>query len=560
MSAVPVTDAEDRREAAKSLRVLFVGAALGGATAIFRRTDDPVRALHVASLKAATAALERAGEGAVDRIMVDLRPVNAAGSPLDVAALCGRAPKAAIVVLVAPGGAGALAPLPGVSVLEEPVAPIQIIRALIAEPEVAEPEVVEEAEPAAREEPEPEAAPVDEPKVTEGFETTLSRLDEADRKVWARFVPAANFLYKKAAVGVLSALFVTFAVYAAMIVFFLTSSSWSVPFELSRGHVLVEKVQRDISSLSVRLNKIEQDLGRAEANLLRAQRDRADAKAALLVTQQAIREELRVQGRAGDDLRDHISRLKKVIAQFSETSGLDYAKELERAYERRLITRQKLQNGTLQVLETMHRLTLVNNELAAKIQERDRVLRRREFLQSLQDSFGQDNTNLVVSAGSDLVHFAQDLIRTRNRIRSAEREFALARAQRAKLQDSRRVVDANLEALRATPAARALDGPVSVLFVPYTNAEAFAAANEPRTLYTCAFKILWCRASGVTGQPIEGETTTVHPLFGKPLRGTYVEAVFHDRGTRRSGAFRADGTGGDVTKELVHANRAPLLF
>ena len=535
--------------AAELVRVLFVGAALAPAVPIFTRAGR-LRALHVETLEAAADALGRVPPGAVDRVVVDQRPGQAAGHPLHVMRLAAVLRSARLLVLTSPGDVALYESVPHVeAVLTAPVAPCDILAALEPSEAASVPEGFE-ATPVAEPEPRKEAE-TSPPETTQGFETTLSKIDDADRLVWSKFVPVANFVYKKLAIIVLSALFLAFATYGVMIVFFMVSSSWSVPFELSPGHKLVEKTQRDISSLAVRRNALAQERSAARTDLVRAERDGADAASALLLTQQAIREELTAQGRAGDDLRDHIRRLKSMITDFAKIDGTDYARDLQRAYQRRLITKKHFDTGTLQVLETMHRLTNVNNELAAKVFERSKVERRIEFLRSLAATFGEERPQIVVSAGSDLVHFAHDLIRSRNRIDAAEKEMALAHKRLAKVEQSLSLVEKNLTSLRATPAARALEGPVAVLFVPYTNGE----AHKPGTrLYACTFQILWCRKAGEVGSAIGGETTVVHPLFGKPVRGTFAEALFSDR------ARAAGASDKFVTKELIHAGRAPLFL
>jgi len=65
-------------------------------------------------------------------------------------------------------------------------------------------------------------------------------------------------------------------------------------------------------------------------------------------------------------------------------------------------------------------------------------------------------------------------------------------------------------------------------------------------LYACMGSIVVCRRVGSVGAEIEGETTSVHPLFGKPMRGTFVEAEFDHAKS--------------VTNELMHVGSAPLLF
>lgn len=380
--------------------------------------------------------------------------------------------------------------------------------------------------------------------VTKGFETTLSKIQEADQQAWRRFVPLANFAYKKLAIVVLTALFLTFLAYGAMIVFFMSSSSWSLPFELSRGHILVEKTERDLSSLRLRRNQVQQEINTAEAEQRQAQREKRDGEKQLTLTRRTVEEEIILQKTQKLEIQEHITRLKQVIRDFNRINGRGgFAKSLDSAYARRLITKKSLNSGTLAVLETLHRIAVVNNEISIKQIELQRTTRKIEFLESLLEELSQPEVRVITSAGSDLSYLARDTIEAKNRIALAERTDKSLTRRLAKLHNSYDVLSENLTSLLETPAARALKAPVMVLFVPYTNADN-VATGEP--LYSCALSIFACSKVGEVGPPVRGETTAVHPLFGKPMRGKFVEANFRDA---RS-----------VTAEIVHAGRRPLLF
>ncbi|MEL7273483.1 MAG: hypothetical protein AAGK33_08595 [Pseudomonadota bacterium] len=380
--------------------------------------------------------------------------------------------------------------------------------------------------------------------VTQGFESSLSKIAEADQSVWQRFVPLANFFYKKLAIIVLTSLFLTFLAYGAMIVFFMGSSSWSLPFELSRGHVLVEKVERDLSSMSLRRNQVRQDLTVARAEGVTADRELRDGKLQLALTQRTIEEELRLQSAQQLEIRQHIARLKEVIRDFNALNGKGgFAKNLESAFNKRLITRKSLNSGTLAVLETLHRIATVQNEISVKQLELRRVDRRIEFLQSLLAEIEQPELRVITSAGSDLAHLAREVIEAKNRIATAKKARETANKRVVRLENSNEVISANIASLEATPAARARFEPVMVLFVPYHNA---ASTREGTQLYSCVFSIIVCSRVGEVGKPVEGETTSVHPLFSKPMRGNFVEAQFDDPDA--------------VREELMHAGRGPLWF
>lgn len=380
--------------------------------------------------------------------------------------------------------------------------------------------------------------------VTKGFESSLSLIAETDQSVWQRFVPLANFFYKKLAIIVLTTLFLTFVAYGAMIVFFMGSSSWSLPFELSRGHVLVEKIDRDLSSMSLRRNQVRQDLTVATAEGVTADRELRDGQLQLSLTQRTIEEELRLQGAQQLEIRQHISRLKEVIKDFNTLNGKGgFAKNLETAFDKRLITRKSLNSGTLAVLETLHRIATVQNEISVKQLELRRVDRRLEFLQSLLSEIDQPELRVITSAGSDLAHLAREVIEAKNRISTATKSRETVNKRITRLNNSDEVISANIASLESTPAARARFQPVMVLFVPYQNA---ASMEEGTELYNCLFSIVICSRVGQVGKPVEGETTAVHPLFSKPLRGNFVEAQFDNPDS--------------VRKELMHAGRGPLWF
>ncbi|MEM8749147.1 MAG: hypothetical protein AAGF28_02520 [Pseudomonadota bacterium] len=549
-------DWSKERRAEQPVHVLFVGAALAGTKSIFKRRDEVVRCEHAPTPAIALDMITtQAQSRPFDCVMIDMRR-ETDGSPLNVFPIAALRACGQLTILARPADVKTYEEILGVDqVLAAPVNPQDIMATIIdAAPiyDEAEPEFVPiQAGTASDAEPEvPQAEPGESrvqeglKSVTKGFESSLSTLRDADQQIWQKFLPLANFLYKKLAIIVLSALFLTFVAYGSMIVFFMSSSSWSLPFELSRGHLLVEKVERDLSSMRVRRNQLSQDLTQARVEAAKADRDGRDAKLRLTLTERTVEAEILLQTDERLEIRDHIDRLKKVIADFNQlNSGGGFAKNLETAFAKRLITRKALNSGTLAVLETLHRMATVQNEISVKQMELQKVTQRLEFLRTLQAEIKQPEVRVVTSAGADLAYLAREVIESKNQIAIANRNGAAANKRVAQLENSLSVMQSNLDSLSATPAARAIEAPVMVLFVPYTNA-ADVTPGEP--LYGCALSFFFCSRVGEVGAAVDGETTAVHPLFGKPMRGTFVEAKFADP---RS-----------VTEEIVHAGRSPLLF
>jgi hypothetical protein len=90
---------------------------------------------------------------------------------------------------------------------------------------------------------------------------------------------------------------------------------------------------------------------------------------------------------------------------------------------------------------------------------------------------------------------------------------------------------------------RAVTSRVDVLFVPYGNEENFKAGSA---LYSCRLTIIFCHRAGQVGERVPGESNAVHPFFGKPIRGFFVEAKLEDENA--------------ASQEIIHAVRPPFLF
>lgn len=552
----------DRRKETPEVNVLYFGWRVSAVKNAFKRQNEPIQYSHAQSLDDVHSILSKQNaDQPFDCIICDMREEDVC-SPLNVVSLAALALPLRLIVFCNPNRAEELETIYGVDVVvPEPVEHIRIIDEIIAsapeyraEDDAARKQVADDKQDAAAvadqlaqqtvEATLPTGEAQEQPAVTPGFESSLAVAAEADRQVWQRFVPVANFLYKKLAIVILSALFATFLLYGAMIVFFMTSSSWSMPVELARGHKLVEKVEREMSTLRVRRNEVRQQYEEAKFDLHKSRRELRDGELGLALIKRTIEEEIRAQTSQKLEIQRHIKRLKQVIADFN-TLNQDggFARNLQKAFAKRLITKKSMNTGTLAVLETMHRIATVESEIAVKQMEFDRVNRRLEYLLVLKTEINEPEIRVVVSAGSDLAHLTTEAIQIKNRIATAQRIVDMSRERTDRLKESLSVVGTNLANLQKTPAARALDAPVAVLFVPYANLGEFDRGQE---LYGCTFSIIWCEPVAVLAGRVEGEAIAVHPLFGKPMRGRFVEAKFRN----------SDG----VTRELVHVGNPPIFF
>ncbi len=534
----PYLSIVERRADQTPIRVMFVGPELTGVTNIFRRDDEPIVVAHSNSVKELVEVLETR---TYDCVMVDQRREELTGG-LDITTLAASKKIPHLIIMAAAETADTYKSIHGVhEVLEAPIAPQQIIESIVSVAEkLVEPAADEPAEDKASNQTSAENHAV----TNTAFITSLKKFQEIDGSIWQKFVPLASFVYKKLAIVILGALFLTFLFYGVMIVFFMGSSGWSLPFELSRGHELVLRAERDLGQMKVRQNQVRQALTQAEANLGNAERKRRDAELVLAISAKTVDLEIAQQTTMAREARAHIRRLKVVIADFKRGNKRGaFAKNLTNAYQKRTITKKSLNSGTLAVLETLHRMAMISNELAMKEIENDRINNRLLFLTSLKAEMSQPEIRTIVSSGSDFVHLAREIIDAKATISEANKAAETAHAEVGHLSDSLKVVSNNITSLVNTPVGRAINEPVTVLFVPYGNTENY---REGSALYGCYSTIVACGNVGTVGTAIEGETTAVHPLFGKPLRGIFIEANIE--------------TPEDIKEELLHVGRPPLFL
>ena len=83
----------------------------------------------------------------------------------------------------------------------------------------------------------------------------------------------------------------------------------------------------------------------------------------------------------------------------------DFIKELaagnlEKAYADRTITRKSLEAGTLAILESLHRMAIISNELALQEIEEGRINTRVEFLRSLHQQIDKPEIRVLTAASA----------------------------------------------------------------------------------------------------------------------------------------------------------------
>jgi hypothetical protein len=359
-----------------------------------------------------------------------------------------------------------------------------------------------------------------------------------------RFMSAVSTAYKRMAFVLLLVLFVAFSFYGVLIGYFLLSNSWGAPMTLTRGHELVLKAERDITEMKVALNQTEQRVTDAKLAETTAVNALADAQEQIKTAIGTFKREIKIRDKQIATSRKTISRLAKVrkdIERQLNDSGV--RTNLSELYRKRLINRRDFTNSSLGILEATQRLASVENEIDAIQIAMDETIGAVELLRMLSEALQGGEAIISLSAAPpDLLLVVKQAVEARAAEQLAQTQIKSSQQSQAQLLASREVLTRQIATLELSAVGRAIHARVDVVFVPYTNAKSFKPGDR---MYSCAFTILWCAEAGQIGEALPGEFTTVHPFFGKPIRGTFVEAI--------TVAPEA------ATREIIHGKR-PLYF
>jgi chromosome segregation ATPase len=252
-----------------------------------------------------------------------------------------------------------------------------------------------------------------------------------------------------------------------------------------------------------------------------AETSRRQAAQRLDVAEQAIVSERDQNARVLKETRAHISRLRRIAARSGFAEG----------------------NPGAGGLQSMHQLAMVSNELAVKEIEETRLAAREAYLKSLAEQPAGSAFRALPAASADLIVLGREASDARTAVAEASQTYAGKQVEINRLRDELKIVQAKLDDMSSTLAARAWDKPVSAVFVPDANASNYRPGMP---LYSCKLLLVMCTQTGKTGQMLAESAGETHPLFGNPVSGTYVEAIM-------SGTAQPQGA-------LVHAGGKPLLF
>jgi hypothetical protein len=101
-----------------------------------------------------------------------------------------------------------------------------------------------------------------------------------------------------------------------------------------------------------------------------------------------------------------------------------------------------------------------------------------------------------------------------------------------------------LKVLSEDPLLKALNGSLTMAFVPYEN---LAQAHQGAPVFACRLDMLWCHKVGQVNQILPGEVSQHSPVEAKNERGLMLEMKLQDGGHAEQ-------------NQVLFLNHAPFWF
>jgi hypothetical protein len=359
-----------------------------------------------------------------------------------------------------------------------------------------------------------------------------------------RAVAAVSTCYKNAAFVLLAILFVSFCFYGILIAYFLVSSTWGAPVTLSRGHELVVKVDQQVNDMKLNANVIGQRMSEAELEEQKAIQSHEDARLLVGYVLGTVEKEIATRIRRVKTLRTtekRLAGLKTVFERQLQKGGMSAG--LLDLYKKHLIDRKTFEAGTLGLMDAGQKLSNLDGNLADVRDEASGYDANIAMLKAFELQLKGGRMDAIEAASSDLILLTKQAVDARSAFEQSKAQMNSAMARKALLVNSKKLLEGRIAELQGSALGRAISSRIDVIFVPYGNERNF---TEGRPLYTCALTIFYCHRAGSVGVSVPGESNAVHPFFGKPIRGYFVEAILDDKNA--------------ASQEIIHAGRPPFFF
>jgi hypothetical protein len=213
------------------------------------------------------------------------------------------------------------------------------------------------------------------------------------------------------------------------------------------------------------------------------------------------------------------NQVVEATQQFSDVSK----KTLDEQLQAGLTTKDRYVSGGLQ-LGQLAQTNLALAEKASDLAAR-RVQMKREAEALLAATMGSDPGAAHLNV--DALRLRQDYVRASLDAAKARDEIKGFTEAMATLDRSVARYDDLIKVLSEDPLLKALNGSVSMAFVPYEN---LPKAKQGVPVFACRFDMLWCRKVGQIERVLPGEVTQHSAVDSKNERGVMVEISLRDSG------------------------------
>jgi predicted nucleic acid-binding Zn-ribbon protein len=341
--------------------------------------------------------------------------------------------------------------------------------------------------------------------------------------VWSKLIVSA---YRTIGFVVLTTILVGLLSFLFTRVFYLFNRSWISPTLLSATDERMVRLNSEIVHQSMQRDRLLVERSSLEVGLRDAQR-RAEMGASIRasLSHTALNE---AKARWGERQRLHelsgtLDTVRNQVAeanrQFSDVSR----KTLDEQFQAGLTTRDRYVAGGLQ----LGQLAQANLALAEKASD---LAARREQMKREADAL------ISATLGSDpgSAHLNVDALRLRQDFMRAALDVAKAQDEIKAYTEALATMDRSiarygdlLKVLSEDPLLKALNGSITMAFVPYEN---LAQAHQGAPVFACRLDMLWCRKVGQVNQILPGEVSQHSPVESKNERGLMLEMKLQDAG------------------------------
>ncbi len=351
--------------------------------------------------------------------------------------------------------------------------------------------------------------------------------------------------YKVLGFAVLTVILLGLLSYLALQGFFVFNHAWLAPTVLSPTDERILGLNTRLAELAASrervdmerremMVKLDDSVRRAEAERLFQDRYRSALRGDIQLRANELSQLGRLM-REYDATRPEIGESNKAFASMSRAR----AEELKTAS---LLTQEAWLTTNHQLAQmATNRLELESQgvSLLAKLSETKRELGSLSSAMRLASNGSATGSELSTPTLLMHQHFTDSQLELTMGVASQQ----LLRDSIAAMDGVLATYDSLLAAIRNSPYLKALEGNVTVAFVPYDNA---SRARPSTKLYGCLLGFVLCREVGVIRGVYQGEIQQQHPVRHETLRGEMVEIELSNPEW--------------VQKDLLHMNRPPLLF